>query len=174
MAGRVVSRGELAHVGESFGRDPVVLGAGVAEFGVYQALVDRQYGERVDLLVCLDQLGPGVVAVEGERVREVPGRMRILEGEQCEQDGVAGAGRGECGSDLVGVVVPTRAGGRAALSDWCPWLKSVACLAQSIARSISPISSNASAVSSSHAATFRSLAWVRMIASMSWSKTARR
>jgi hypothetical protein len=51
----------------------------------------------------------------------------------------------------------------AALSDWCPRSKSVACFAQSRAKSISPISSKASAVSSSQAATFRSWAWLRMI-----------
>jgi hypothetical protein len=43
----------------------------------------------------------------------------------------------------------------AALSDWCPRSKSVACFAQTMAKSISPISSKASAVSSNHEATFR-------------------
>lgn len=108
--GVVVSRGELAHLGESFGSESVVLGAGVGQFVLHQALVDRQYGERVDLLVGLDQLGPGVVAVQGERVRKLPRPGGVVEGEQCERDGLAGAGGGERCSDLVGVVVPTRAG----------------------------------------------------------------
>ena len=49
-----------------------------------------------------------------------------------------------------------------------------ACLAQSIARSNSPISASASAVSCSHAATLRSRACVRMMPSTSRSSTASR
>ena len=58
----------------------------------------------------------------------------------------------------------------AAWSDWWSRSKWVACFAQWRAKSISPVS-RALAVSSSHAAAFRSRAWARIMASMSRSRT---
>lgn len=58
--------GELAHLRQPTRGEPVVLGAGFDQLVLNKTLVDRQDGKRVDLLVCLRQLAPGVVAVEAE------------------------------------------------------------------------------------------------------------
>lgn len=69
-----------------------MLGAGFDQLVLDEALVDRQGGDRVDLLVCLHQLAPGVVAVERQRVREVPRELGVLQGEEREEEfGICGA-----------------------------------------------------------------------------------
>lgn len=87
--------------------------------------MDRQCGDRVDLLVCLHQLAPGGAVVECERMREVPRELGFFERVECEEDRVARA-RGERGDNLVtvarpslarGLVQPSRGRGRGPLAE---------------------------------------------------------
>lgn len=88
VARKLRSVSERAHRRESSGCQSVVLGAGFDQLVLDEPLVDRQGGDRVDLLVRLHQLAPGLVAVQRQRVREVPREPGILQGEQSEQDRV--------------------------------------------------------------------------------------
>ena len=66
-----------------------MLGAGLDEFVLDESLVDGKDGDRVDLLVRLGQVAPGVAAVELERVGDVPSQVGVLEGGQGELLGCA-------------------------------------------------------------------------------------
>lgn len=97
--------GEFSHLREPSGSESVVLGAGLHQLVLDETLVDRQYGEWVDLLVHLHQLAPRVVAVQCEGMGEVPREHGLLQGEQREQHRVAGTRR-KSGHHLVAVFVP--------------------------------------------------------------------
>ena len=82
-----------------------MLRAGLRQFVVDEPGEDRQHGERVDLLVRRGQPLPYIIAVEGERVRQLPRELDLSEGEQREEYSVTRA-RGQGGDRLVAVARP--------------------------------------------------------------------
>ncbi len=74
-----VPGGELSHRSEAPCCPPVVLRVGGDQFMFDQPLVDREHGQRIDLLVRLCKLNPDEVVVEPELVRLLPGEARIVE-----------------------------------------------------------------------------------------------
>ena len=73
--------GQAAHLGQPPGRVSVVLDLGLDQFVDGQTLEDGQHRQRVDFLVFLDQFFPCRVVGKAERVRQIPRRRNVFEGE---------------------------------------------------------------------------------------------
>ena len=82
--GRVVGAGrEFAHLRQASGSDPVVACVCFGQVVLDESGEDRENGERVELLVRLDQVAPGALVVEAERVGELPRSRRRRAGGSC-------------------------------------------------------------------------------------------
>ena len=66
LACPVTPSSEPAHLRQASSGESIVLRPGLDELDLDQALMDREHGKRVDLLVGLDQLAPGPVVIEAE------------------------------------------------------------------------------------------------------------